>query len=253
MNIKELILNLIYDDDYIPMTLKELEIYLKADRYTKSAVKDIVDELVNENKIRISNKKRIMPLTDDELNLIGKISMAAGGYGFFISDNKDFDDVYISRDRLNGAHNNDKVRIKIIRQKETAKNAEGEVSEILERANEELIGTYQASKKFGFVIVDDRSHPDDIYIVKNNSLGAKNGDKVVVEIISYPKSGNPEGKIIEIIGGKNDKNIDVLSIIRQEKIPTEFSKQTKKELLFIGDEVGEDELIGRTDLSELLQ
>lgn len=251
MNIKELILNLIYDDDYIPMTLKELEIYLKADRYTRSAVKDIVDELVNENKIRISNKKRIMPLTDDELNLIGKISMAAGGYGFFISDNKDFDDVYISRDRLNGAHNNDKVRIKIIRQKETAKNAEGEVSEILERANEELIGTYQSSKKFGFVIVDDRSHPDDIYIVKNNSLGAKNGDKVVVEIISYPKTGNPEGKIIEIIGGKNDKNIDVLSIIRQEKIPTEFSKQTKKELLFIGDEVGDEELIGRTDLSEL--
>lgn len=251
MNIKELILNLIYDEDYTPMTLKELEIYLKADRYTKAAVKEIVDELVKENKIRISNKNRIMPLSEDEINLTGKISMASGGYGFFISDNIDFDDVYISRDRLNRAHNNDKVRIKILKDKENSKNAEGEVVEILERANEELIGTYQASKKFGFVIVDDRSQPDDIYIDKNNSLGAKNGDKVVVEIISYPKSGNPEGKIIEIIGGKNDKNIDVLSIIRQEKIPTEFSKQTKKELLFIGDEVEEDELIGRTDLSEL--
>ena len=251
MNIKELIINLIYDDDYNPMTLKELEIYLKTDKYTREAVKDIVDDLVKEGRIRISNKKRLMPLTEEEINLTGNISMAAGGYGFFISNNKEFDDVFISKDKLHGAHNNDKVKIKIIREKENSKNAEGEVIEILERSNEELIGTYQASKKFGFVVCDDKSQPDDIYIDIKNSLGAKNGDKVVVEIISYPKSGNPEGKIIEIIGGRNDKNIDVLSIIRQKKIPTEFSKQTKKELVFIEDEVNSQELLSRTNLSEL--
>lgn len=251
MNIKELIINLIYDDDYNPMTLKELEIYLKTDKYTREAVKDIVDDLVKEGRIRISNKKRLMPLTEEEINLTGNISMAAGGYGFFISNNKEFDDVFISKDNLHGSHNNDKVKIKIIREKENSKNAEGEVIEILERSNEELIGTYQASKKFGFVVCDDKSQPDDIYIDIKNSLGAKNGDKVVVEIISYPKSGNPEGKIIEIIGGRNDKNIDVLSIIRQKKIPTEFSKQTKKELVFIEDEVNSEELLSRTDLSEL--
>ena len=143
------------------------------------------------------------------------------------------------------------VKIKIIREKEKAKNAEGQVLDIIERANEELVGTYEANKKFGFVILDDKSQMDDIYIDQKNSLRAKNGDKVVVEIISYPKGGNPEGKIIEIIGGKNDKNIDVLSIIRQEKIPTEFSKKTKKELLFIEDEVNIKELLGRTDFSEL--
>lgn len=251
MNIKELIINLIYDDDYNPMTLKELEIYLKTDKYTREAVKDIVDDLVKEGRIRISNKKRLMPLTEEEINLTGNISMAAGGYGFFISNNKEFDDVFISKDKLHGAHNNDKVKIKIIREKENSKNAEGEVIEILERSNEELIGTYQASKKFGFVVCDDKSQPDDIYIDIKNSLGAKNGDKVVVEIISYPKSGNPEGKIIEIIGGRNDKNIDVLSIIRQKKIPTEFSKQTKKELVFIEDEVNSEELLSRTNLSDL--
>lgn len=251
MNIKDLILNLIYDSDYIPMTLKELELYLKADKYTKAAVKDIIDELIKDNKIRISNKKRILPLTEEELNLIGKISIASGGYGFFISNNRNFDDVYISKDKLNNAHNNDKVRIRIIRQKEKSKNAEGEVVEILEKANEELIGTYQANKNFGFVICDEKSQHEDIYVNKENSLGAKNGDKVVVEIITYPKSGNPEGKIIEIIGSKNDKNIDILSIVRQKKIPTDFSKQTKKELVFIEDQVNQNELEGRTDLSKL--
>lgn len=251
MNIKELIKNLIYDDDYSPMTLKELEIYLKADKYTKSAIKDIIDELVKENKIRVSNKKRLMPLTEEETNLIGKISIAAGGYGFFISNNKTFDDVYISKAKLKDAHNNDKVRIKIIRDKQISKNAEGEVVDIIERVNEELIGTYQDNKKYGFVVCDDRSHPDDIYIGKENSMGAKNGDKVVTEITSYPKKGNPEGKIIEIIGGKNDKNIDVLSIVREKRIPTDFSKQTKKEILYINDQVKANELVGRTDLSNL--
>src|SRR5699024_3923595 len=251
MNTKELILNLIYDDDYIPMTLKELEIYLKADKYTKDAVRDIIDELIKEEKVRISNKKRIMPLTEDEINLVGKISIAAGGYGFFISDNKEFDDVYISRDRLKGAHNNDRVRISIIREKEKSKNAEGEVIEILERASEEIIGTYKSSKKFGFVIADDKSHPDDIYIDKKNSMGAHNMDKVVIEIISYPKNANPEGKIIEIISNKNDKNIDGLSIIRANKRPTEFSKKTKKELVYIDTEVGDEELKNREDLTDL--
>lgn len=251
MNIKDLILNLIYDSDYIPMTLKELELYLKADKYTKAAVKDIIDELIKDNKIRISNKKRILPLTEEELNLIGKISIASGGYGFFISNNRNFDDVYISKDKLNNAHNNDKVRIRIIRQKEKSTNAEGEVVEILEKANEELIGTYQANKNFGFVICDEKSQHEDIYVNKENSSGAKNGDKVVVEIITYPKSGNPEGKIIEIIGSKNDKNIDIISIVRQKKIPTDFSKQTKKELVFIEDQVNQNELKGRTDLSKL--
>ena len=250
MNIKQLIMNLIYDSDYIPMTLRELELYLKADKYTKTAIKDIIDELIKDNKIRISNKKRILPLSEEELNLIGKISIASGGYGFFISNNRNFDDVYLSKDKLNNAHNNDKVRISIIRQKENSKNAEGEVVEILEKANEELIGTYQANKKFGFVICDEKSQHEDIYVKKENSLGAKNGDKVVVEIITYPKSGNPEGKIIEIIGGKNDKNIDILSIVRQKKIPTDFSKQTKKELVFIEDQVNQNELEGRTDLSK---
>lgn len=97
MNLKELILNLVYDSDYIPMSKKELFSYLKVDKYTRKAVEDILKDLEKENKIRISNKKRIMPLTEEELSLTGKISIAQGGYGFFISDNEDFSDVFIKK------------------------------------------------------------------------------------------------------------------------------------------------------------
>ena len=251
MNLKELILNLVYENNYIPMSKKELFSYLKVDKYTKKAVEDILKDLEKENKIRISNKKRIMPLTEEELSLTGKISIAQCGYGFFISDNEDFSDVFIKKDNLNNAHNNDRVKIEIIREKSEGKNAEGRVVDIIERANEEVIGTYQKNKGFGFVIADDKSFGDDIYIEDKFSKKAKNKDKVVVEIINYPKKGKPEGRITEIIGSKGDKNIDVLSLIRAHNLPYEFSKETKKETLYIEDSVSNLEINGRKDLRDL--
>lgn len=251
MNLKELILNLVYDSDYIPMSKRELFSYLKVDKYTRKAVEDILKDLEKENKIRISNKKRIMPLTEEELSLTGKISIAQGGYGFFISDNEDFSDVFIKKDNLNNAHNNDRVKIEIIREKAEGKNAEGKVVDIIERANEEIIGTYQKNKGFGFVIADDKSFGEDIYIEDKFSKKAKNKDKVVVEIINYPKKGKPEGRITEIIGSKGDKNIDVLSLIRAHNLPYEFSKETKKETLYIEDSVSKLDINGRKDLRKL--
>lgn len=251
MNLKDIILNIVYDENYLPMTFKELDKYLKVDKYTRKAVRDIIKDLEKENKIRVSNKKRIMPLTDDEINLIGKISMAQAGYGFFISDNTDFEDVFIKRDNMNRAHNNDRVKIELIKRKEKGRKAEGRVIEIIERAKDEIVGSFQKNKGFGFVIPDDRSYGDDIFIAEKFFNKAKNKDKVVVEIINYPKDGKPEGRIKEIIGGKNDKNIEILSLIRSHGLPYQFSKETKKESLYVKDTVNEIELEGRKDFRNL--
>lgn len=251
MNLKDVILNIVYDPSYIAMTKKDLDKYLRVDKYTQKAVRDILKELEKENKIRISKRNRIMPITEDELNLIGNISMAQGGYGFFVSDNEDYEDVFIKKDQLKGAHNKDRVRIELIKERQKGRNAEGKVVEILERAKEEIVGTYQKNKGFGFVIPDDRSFGDDIFIGEKNSLKAKNKDKVVVEIIDYPKNGKPEGKIIEIIGGRKDKNIDILSLIRAHNLPYEFSKETKKESLYIEEKISKNEIEARTDFRKL--
>ena len=251
MNLKDIILNIVYDENYLPMTLKELDKYLKVDKYTRKAVRDIIKDLEKENKIRVSNKKRIMPLTDEEINLIGKISMAQAGYGFFISDNKDFEDVFIKRDNMNKAHNNDRVKIELIKGKEKGRKAEGRVTDIIERAKDEIVGSFQKNKGFGFVIPDDRSFGDDIFIAEKFFNKAKNKDKVVVEIINYPKDAKPEGKIKEIIGGKNDKNIEILSLIRAHGLPYQFSKETKKESLYVKDKVSDIELEGRKDFRDL--
>ena len=251
MNLRDLILNIVYEDDYQPITIKELAAYLKADKYTRNVIYDEVRSLEKDNKVRISHKKRIMPMSKEELSLIGTISLAQGGYGFFISENKDMEDVFISKENLKAAFDGDKVKIEIIKEKSKGKNAEGRVLEIIERGKTKIVGTFQESKGFGFVIADNRSISKDIYIEKKFTKNAKNKDKVVAEIINFPKKGNPEGKIVEIIGHKNDKNVDIYSIAAQHGIPYHFSKQTKKEVLYLDTEVSADDIAGRTDFRDL--
>lgn len=251
MNLKDLILDIVYDKDYSPLTTNEMVKFLKADKYMKDVIIDAIKSLEKDNKIRISHKGKILALTEDEKSLFGRIELAQGSYGFFISDNEKMKDVFISKENLKQAFQGDRVKIEIIKEAENGRNAEGRVVDIIEHNKSKIIGTYEQSKNFGFVICDNKSIGNDIYIAKKYSKNAKNKDKVIVEIINIPKKGNPEGRIVEIIGHKNDKNVDIYTIIAKHDIPYQFSKETKKEVLFIDDKLKESDYIDRIDFRDL--
>lgn len=251
MNFKDLIINIVNDKNYKPMTIDEMLRYLDCDKYIKKDVKKIIKKLAKENEIKISSKNKIHPLSNDDKSLMGEISLAQGGYGFFISDNNEYMDVFISQNNLNSANDKDRVKIEIIKEKEYGKNAEGKVVEILQRNTSQIVGLYKKNKGFGFVISDKDNLSSDIYIDEKFSKKAKNNDKVVCEIIKYPKNGSPEGRIVEVLGNKNDFNVDVLSIIRSYGLKDNFSKKTKKEAIFIEKEVDISKQKDRKDLIDL--
>ena len=251
MNFKDLIINIVNDKNYKPMTIDEMLRYLDCDKYIKKDVKKIIKKLAKENEIKISSKNKIHPLSNDDKSLMGEISLAQGGYGFFISDNNEYKDVFISQNNLNSANDKDRVKIEIIKEKEYGKNAEGKVVEILQRNTSQIVGIYKKNKGFGFVISDRDNLSSDIYIDEKFSKKAKNNDKVVCEIIKYPKNGSPEGQIVEVLGNKNDFNVDVLSIIRSYGLKDNFSKKTKKEAVFIEKEVDISKQKDRKDLRDL--
>ncbi|QQN55888.1 ribonuclease R [Anaerococcus obesiensis] len=251
MNFKDLIINIVNDKNYKPMTIDEMLRYLDCDKYIKKDVKKIIKKLAKENEIKISSKNKIHPLSNDDKSLMGEISLAQGGYGFFISDNNEYMDVFISQNNLNSANDKDRVKIEIIKEKEYGKNAEGKVVEILQRNTNQIVGLYKKNKGFGFVISDRDNLSSDIYIDEKFSKKAKNNDKVVCEIIKYPKNGSPEGKIVEVLGNKNDFNVDVLSIIRSYGLKDNFSKKTKKEAVFIEKEIDISKQKDRKDLRDL--
>ena len=112
-----------------------------------------------------------------------------------------------------------------------------------------VVGTYQKSRNFGFVIPDDKKLGSDIYISKKNALKAKNNQKVVVEITKLPqKDKSAEGKIIEIIGYIDQAGVDMLSLVKEYDLPYEFPLQVINEARKIRQEVDSNDIENRKDL-----
>ena len=145
------------------------------------------------------------------------------GYGFVKIDGTE-EEVYISKDHTKGALNGDRVFIKILEEKqENDFHQEGKVVEVLERERDTLVGIFQKSRNFGFVVPDDKKFGTDIYISKKNMGKARSGHKVLVKILKYPVRGkNAEGKVIEVIGNVNAVGVDMLSLIKEYDLPYRF-------------------------------
>lgn len=116
---------------------------------------------------------------------------------------------------------------------------------------DKLVGVFQKSKNFGFVVPDDRKIKTDIYISKKNSMKAKNNQKVVVQITKKPeKDRKPEGKILEILGNINQAGVDMLSLIKEYDLPYEFPKPVIEEVKSIKQEIDKKDIPNRLDLRE---
>ena len=124
-----------------------------------------------------------------------------------------------------------------------------EDSKIFELEKDTIVGTYQKSRNFGFVIPDDKKLGTDIFIPKKENLNAKNNQKVVVKITKLPqKDKSAEGKIIEIIGYIDQAGVDMMSLIKEYDLPYEFPEQVLKEAKKISQEVDKVDIKNRRDL-----
>ena len=125
----------------------------------------------------------------------------------------------------------DKVMVAITAEKHGDKRCEGKILKILEHQIKEVVGTYQKSKTFGFVVPDNKKICYDIFVPQEKSMGAVTGHKVVVELTSYGTlKKNPEGRVKEIIGHINDPGTDIMSIIKAYDLPMEFPESVMKSL-----------------------
>ena len=124
-----------------------------------------------------------------------------------------------------------------------------EDSKIFELEKNTIVGTYQKSRNFGFVIPDDKKLGSDIYISKKDAMKAKNNQKVVVEITKLPqKDKSAEGKIVEIIGYIDQAGVDMLSLVKEYDLPYEFPPQVVQEAKKIEQKINEEEIQNRRDL-----
>ena len=158
----------------------------------------------------------------------GKFIGHERGFGFVkISD--DEPDIFIAKKNKKDAMNGDIVEVKII-DENSGSSREGAIVQVVQRNTKQVVGTFEKSKNFGFVVPDDNTLGTDIFISKSNFGKAKNHQKVVVKITKYPRKGmKAEGKITEVLGYEDETGVDMLSIIKEYNLESEFPKEVLEE------------------------
>lgn len=250
MNIREVLLSFMAEEAYKPMTSQELgKIFGIGKREIKDFQK-ILDSMEQDGQI-IKNDKDRYGVVDKMGMEVGKFQAHQRGFGFVILDD-DRPDVFIPADNVNTAMNGDRVLVKILKNENHGKKCEGFIERVIERKNKTVVGLYQDSKSFGFVVPKDNKVNKDIFIPKAKRNGAKTGQMVVVEITKWPEDNRKaEGIVVEVLGYKEEKGVDILTIIRKHNLPEEFPYEVEQEAADIDEEIPENEYKRRKDLRDL--
>lgn len=242
------IIEFMSDDDYVPMKAKEIAMLMRVPKNEYHEFLSTIGKLELEMKIQKNRKNRYR--ISEKTYYEGYFRKNARGYGFVRIEGQE-DEIFIAKENSLNALNGDHVLIEITEEKNKIKSAEGKVVRILKREKDTLVGTFQNSKIFGFVVPDDKNFGTDIFISKKNFGKAKNNQKVLVKITKYPQNGKKaEGKIVEVLGNMNDAGVDMLSIIKEYKLPAKFSEQVKEEAIKCGNEINRSEISKRVDLRD---
>ena len=219
---------------------------------TVEGAKELTDELrklTDEVVVYHSNKDKYMMLEKSHLRK-GVMRTNKKGFGFVEVENMD-DDIYVAQDNMNGAIHDDIVLVEIT-SKMNLDRLEGRVLKVIKRQVQRYIGeiTFDAKGK-GHIKLDDNKIKLNIEIPKDKTLNAVDGHKVVVELVKKLNNNlKYEGKVVEIIGHKNDPGVDILSIIYKYNINTVFPDDVKEEVANINMEVLPEEYHGRRDLRD---
>ena len=249
--LREQLLGLINDPHYNPLKREELALIFNIHPSEMPMFYNFLDELEEDGYIIKTKKGRVM--SPNKMGLfVGKFVAHRKGYGFVESDEEFTQDLFIPKDDINGALHNDRVMAEIVTPATEDKRAEGKVIKIIKREVTRVVGLFQENKSFGFVVPDDKKFNQDIFIPKRGFNGAKNDDKVVCEITLWPQENRkPEGKIIEVLGKKGERGVEIDSIIRAHGLPEEFPKKVIDEANYVSSQDLEDEIARRLDLRHL--
>ncbi len=244
---------------------------LKVLWYTKHMSKKILNKKKRENEKAETALIGQKPKFPKDAKIIqGVLSKHKRGFGFvtpIINEEeenpvteKERQDVFIASKHLNGAMNGDTVSVVLFPEGNSTKSREGMIDKIITHGVTEIIGTFDKSSRFGFVIPDDKHfNNEDVFVKKGDWKNAENGDKVVVQITKYPENGNSaEGKITEIISRFGETGGDIKALIRQYHLFQTFPSRVNAEAKAVSKiklqkeedftPISEEEYEGRTDL-----
>lgn len=211
----------------------------------RTLVAKILTELVAAGSLKetIKGKYKLKSKTGF---IVGTIDMNKSGNAFLVSDDIS-DDIFIPFTNLNSAMHGDTAKVSLYARRKGSR-VEGEVVEIIKRASLRFVGTIEKSGSYAFLAPDSAKMVYDIFIPGDNMAGAKDGEKVIVEIIEWhKKSKNPTGKVVEVLGKPGDNNVEMHAILAEFGLPYKFTAEIEKAAEKINDKITQYDYETRTD------
>ena len=205
---------------------------------------DVLDELVNEYLVFKTKKDKYILLKNCPSLKIGKFSANKKGFGFVILNKED--DLYIGKEDINGAIQDDMVLAEVTRK---GVKPEGHIIRVIKRDLHNLVGEIIETKKGLSIKLDEEKLDLELKIDKDSLKNCVPGHKVLIKLVKELGKKRYLAQIIKILGHKDDPGMDILSIAYKYQIDPDFGAEVEQELEDIPTEVKESELLNRKDLT----
>jgi ribonuclease R len=222
-----------------------------AKSYNEEKVKRTLESLLDSGKLGKNSRNKIKvnvgskggPLTIETVT--GTVDPTARGDIYVISPDLNRD-VFVARKNSMNAMQGDTVEIKLFGNRKSR--PEGVVVKVLKRKQDRFIGTFQDQKNFAFVVPDDRKLPFDLFIPKESYNGAKDGDKVLAQIVRFDDDEkNPVAKVDRVLDDLSRNELEMNNILLRNGFDIEFPEEVLKEAQKFKDQPSEKEIASRYD------
>ena len=210
---------------------------------------DILNDMVEDGYLQI-NEKGEFKLNGHGRVMTGIFQRKSTGTNTFIPDDGS-EPIHIAERNSMHAMNNDKVRIALCATRKR-RTIEGEVIEIIERANDTFVGTLKVEKYYAFLLTESRTLANDIFIPKDKLKGGKNGDKAVVRIVEWPEDAkNPIGQVVDVLGQAGDNTTEMHAILAEFGLPYVYPHAVEAAADKISDVITEADYAEREDFRSI--
>ena len=221
------------------------------DDFGKSELIKLLNKLLREKQIEETSRGKYR-IAHQSKFYTGKIDISLDGRGFFSCEELQ-EDIIVPHRNLNHALPGDRVRVYAYKRKRISRRMEGDVVEIISRFRTQFVGTLQLYKNYGFVVPDDKRIYTDFFIPFKNLNGARDGDKVGVELIDWPQaSKNPFGRITQVLGKPGEHHTEIHSILFDHGLPAQFPEEVERDANQIPKEIHPREIAARRDMRHTL-
>lgn len=211
-------------------------------------ISDTLRELCRNGQL-VRLKKNHYGLPDAQNLVIGRIQAHPDGYGFLIPDGKDGEDLYLNRREMRRVMHGDRVMVRLDRKQRGA--VEAHVTQILERGQKRLIGTYNEFDGKGYLIPMDPRIAGAIALGPDGTKADK-GQVIAAEISRYATAMSPpEAQVIKVMGDPDDPEVQVQALVFRYGLSTGFPPEVHRETAQCPYAIAPEEIAARTDLREL--